>query len=213
MADQVKSRERVQQHGEVFTAEREVNAMLDLVKAEAENVSSTFLEPACGDGNFLDAILQRKLAIPSEHAKKKRMSQLDYELEAMKAIASLYGIDILADNVARCQERLLATFTKNYAFAVGKKKMNPDVIASASYLLSKNIIHGNALDYHRVDRPEELIVISEWGFFNRNKVTRRDFVFVEMVEGDAFGGYQDRPLDIKFPSATIYTLNKSTYGE
>lgn len=62
-AQQVKSRERVQQHGEVFTNEREVNAMLDLVKHETERIDSRFLEPACGDGNFLAEILRRKLRV------------------------------------------------------------------------------------------------------------------------------------------------------
>ena len=66
MRSQVKTKERVRQHGEVFTAEREVNAMLDLVKHEASNIVSTFLEPACGDGNFLAEILSRKLRVYSK---------------------------------------------------------------------------------------------------------------------------------------------------
>ena len=63
MEKQVKSKQRVADHGEVFTAEREVNAMLDLVKQETERIDSRFLEPACGDGNFLSEILRRKLAV------------------------------------------------------------------------------------------------------------------------------------------------------
>jgi len=63
MAPQVKSRQRVQDHGEVFTNEREVNAMLDMVKQETERIESRFLEPACGDGNFLAEVLRRKLAV------------------------------------------------------------------------------------------------------------------------------------------------------
>lgn len=76
MEKQIKSKKRVADHGEVFTAEREVNAMLDLVKQETERVDSRFLEPACGDGNFLAEILRRKL---KEVRRKYKRSPFDYE--------------------------------------------------------------------------------------------------------------------------------------
>ena len=97
---QVKSRERVAAHGEVFTAEREVKAMCDLVKPETERIDSRFLEPACGDGNFLAEILSRKLAC--EQIRKYRKSSYDWERNSLLALGSLYGVDILADNCEAC---------------------------------------------------------------------------------------------------------------
>lgn len=102
MEKQVKSKKRVADHGEVFTAEREVNAMLDLVKHETERIESTFLEPACGNGNFLAEILRRKLAIVDQY---KRFPS-DWERYSVVAMMSIYGVDILPDNVAECRERL-----------------------------------------------------------------------------------------------------------
>lgn len=108
--NQIKSKERVAQRGEVFTAEREVNAMLDLVKNECLRPDSRFLEPACGDGNFLSAILRRKLA---ELRRKYKKSPRDYERQAIVAIGSLYGIDIMDDNVLACRKRLFPSGMKN----------------------------------------------------------------------------------------------------
>ena len=99
-AKQIKSKQRVADHGEVFTAEREVKAMCDLVKQETERIDSRFLEPACGDGNFLAEILSRKMAIVK---KKYKKSPLDYEKNAVLAATSIYGVDILIDNVIACR--------------------------------------------------------------------------------------------------------------
>ena len=109
--EQVKSRKRVADHGEVFTSEREVNAMLDLVKQETERIDSRFLEPACGTGNFLAEILNRKLKVV-----KKRYSnnKLDYEKYAVLAITSIYGVDILEDNVLECRNRMFSIFNDEY---------------------------------------------------------------------------------------------------
>ena len=109
---QIKSKERVAQRGEVFTAEREVNAMLDLVKNECLRPDSRFLEPACGDGNFLSAILRRKLA---ELRRKYKKSPRDYEKQAIVAIGSLYGVDIMNDNVYACRERLFSLVVNAYS--------------------------------------------------------------------------------------------------
>ena len=96
MTKQVVSKKRVADHGEVYTSEREVNAMLDLVKQETERIDSRFLEPACGTGNFLTEILARKLRVVESRYRK---SQLEYERASIQAISSIYGIDILEDNV------------------------------------------------------------------------------------------------------------------
>lgn len=109
MARQVKSKQRVADHGEVFTAEREVEAMCDLVKQETERIDSRFLEPACGDGNFLSVILKRKLTVVT---KKYRRSAYDWERNSLLALGSMYGVDIMLDNVLACQERLFEIWNK-----------------------------------------------------------------------------------------------------
>lgn len=110
-AKQVKSKKRVADHGEVFTAEREVNAMLDLVKQETERIDSRFLEPACGDGNFLAEVLRRKLAVVDSRYGK---SQLEWERYAIISISSIYGVDILEDNANECRKRLFNIFNEKY---------------------------------------------------------------------------------------------------
>jgi len=109
MSIQIKSKERVADHGEVFTADREVKAMCDLVKQETERIDSRFLEPACGDGNFLSEILSRKLVIVKSKYKK---SSYDYERNSLLALSSIYGVDILLDNAIACRERLFTIWDK-----------------------------------------------------------------------------------------------------
>ncbi|MBR0223975.1 MAG: hypothetical protein IJL93_06855 [Bacteroidales bacterium] len=137
MDTQIKSKERVSAHGEVFTNPREVNAMLDLVKAETERIDSRFLEPACGDGNFLIEILRRKLAICETRIKTKQYTQLQYEHNTIWALSSIYGIELLADNAAACRERLLNYFTEQYR-ALFESKCKDSCIETARYILSKN---------------------------------------------------------------------------
>src|SRR5436190_13309568 len=111
MAKQIVSKQRVTDHGEVLTSPREVNAMLDLVKGETERIESRFLEPACGNGNFLAEILERKLRVVTERYGK---AQHDWERYAVLAVSSLYGIDLLEDNAAACRERLAEVFESQY---------------------------------------------------------------------------------------------------
>ncbi len=121
---QVKSKQRVADLGEVFTAEREVNAMLDLVKQETERVDSRFLEPACGDGNFVVEILRRKLESAKRRStppKKKKPLPLEFEKQSVIAVASIYGVDLMMDNVIACRERLYEIWNTEYE-AVCKKR-------------------------------------------------------------------------------------------
>src|ERR1041384_6547601 len=111
MDKQVVSKQRVADHGEVLTGRREVNATLDWVNPEPERIASRFLEPACGTGNFLAEILERKLRVVEARYGK---SQLDYERNAILAACSVYGIDILEDNVRQCRQRLFGIFDLNY---------------------------------------------------------------------------------------------------
>lgn len=190
MTKQVKSKQRVADHGEVFTAEREVNAMLDLVKQETERVDSRFLEPACGDGNFLVEILRRKLEVAKRQAippKKKTPLPAEYERQAVIAIASIYGVDLLNDNVVVCQERLFKIWDAEYK-KVCKKQTSDMVRDSVRFILSRNIVCGNALSMMKVDEngndTEEYIVFSEWSFVMGTKMQRKDYRLDKMLSGD-----------------------------
>ena len=209
---QVKSRERVQQHGEVFTNEREVNAMLDLVKHETERIDSRFLEPACGDGNFLAEILRRKLQVCRNFVEQKKSTQLEYEKNAVLAVSSIYGIELLPDNATTCRERLFRIFSDEY-HTLFTDNVKQACLDSIRYLLSKNIIIGNALTYHRVDQPDQWIVISEWSLLGGGMMNRRDYEFSYMV-GDSQENdlLSDVPCDT-FEPVYFLNLNPQAYGE
>jgi SAM-dependent methyltransferase len=173
MDKQVVSKQRVADHGEVLTGRREVNAMLDLVKSETERIDSRFLEPACGTGNFLAEILERKLRVVEARYGK---SQLDYERDAILAVSSAYGIDILEDNVRQCRQRLFGIFDLNY-LRLFKGKSHDDCRESVRYILEQNIIHGDALSLKTVGDNPKPIVFSEWSPVNGSMLKRRDFTF------------------------------------
>ena len=188
MADketQIKSKERVRERGEVFTAEREVKAMCDLVKDEIERIDSRFLEPACGDGNFLAEILRRKLTVCEKRYGK---APADWEKFSFLAVTSLYGIDILADNVEACRERLLEIFCDfNRGLARTRKEQDPassGIERVIRFVLEKNILCGNALSMKRVNEKgedlEEPIVFTEWNFVTGDLVKRREFRFDQL---------------------------------
>lgn len=179
--NQVVSKKRVSDHGEVYTHPREVNAMLDLVKQETERIDSTFLEPACGTGNFLVEILSRKLTVVKVRYAK---SQLEYERYAVLAISSIYGVDILADNVAACQQRLLEIFNRQYT-ALYKAHCKVACVNAVQFILSRNILHGDALTLKTVGNevaPAKPIVFSEWSAVNGSQIKRRDFVYADLVD-------------------------------
>lgn len=212
MNHQIKSRERVAAHGEVFTSQREVNAMLDLVKQETERIDSRFLEPACGDGNFLVEILRRKLAVCEGRAKSRQYTQLQYEQAAVQSVSSIYGIELLADNAGACRARLLDCFTQQYR-TLYKSRCKDECVRSVSYLLSKNIIHGDALTYRRVDCPDRWIHICEWGFIGRGMVNRRDYEFSYLVgEGAGEDLFTDLPCATYAP-VHFLKLSEEAYEE
>lgn len=179
---QTKSKERVKEHGEVFTSEREVKAMCDLVKDETERIDSRFLEPACGDGNFLAEILSRKLEVVK---RKYRKSTLDYEKNTVLAISSVYGVDIMQDNVLACRDRLFKIWDKEYK-AICKKDCNDQTREAVKFILSRNIVCGNALTLKCVDEncndTDEPIVFSEWAFVTGAQMQRQDYTFARLLE-------------------------------
>ena len=175
MTKQVKSKERVAEHGEVFTAEREVKAMCDLVSNMCEDYSKRFLEPACGDGNFLAEILSRKLA---NIKKNYRRSSYDFERFSVFAVSSIYGVELLMDNVIECRKRLFAIWDKEYK-SVCKKDCNEQTREAVKYILDKNILCGNALTLMCVDENQQdtdkPIIFPEWSVIGGTSLKRRDF--------------------------------------
>jgi len=173
---QVKSKKRVASHGEVFTNLREVNAMLDLVKSETERIDSRFLEPACGNGNFLAEVLRRKLNTVDQRYCK---NQIDWERYAVIAVSSIYGVEIQSDNAQECRDRLLGIFAERYS--KNFIEIKPECIRSVQFLFERNIIYGDALDFTNPETKEP-IIFSEWGAVNGSMIKRRDYMFKFLVE-------------------------------
>ena len=181
LSSQIKSKERVSQRGEVFTAEREVNAMLDLVANECLRPDSRFLEPACGNGNFLSAILKRKL---TELRRKYKKSPRDYEKLSIVAIGSLYGVDIMNDNVEACRERLFSIWDTEYTDHC-KSEASDEAREAAKFIIERNIINGNALTLMCVDAngndTKAPIVFSEWTLINGTQMQRSDYTMADLL--------------------------------
>ena len=184
----IKSKKRVQDHGEVFTPDFIVSDMLELVQQETERIDSRFLEPACGTGNFLIAILNRKLDIVKNRYKK---SQLEYERFSIIAIASIYGIDILEDNVEECRKRLFDIFETEYK-KIFKDKCKLECFESIKYVLERNILIGDALTLKTVN-GERPIVFSEWSAINGTMIKRRDYTLEKLLENQSENKSTDMP--------------------
>ena len=180
--NQVKSKQRVKDHGEVFAPDFIVNGMLDLVKNETERIESRFLEPACGDGNFLAPILERKLEVVK---KKYKSSQIEFERNALLAVSSIYGVELLHDNVSACIERLYKIVDDIYS-KLYKEKCNYDFRKSVRFVLNRNILQGNARNLKTSD-GKEYIVFSEWSPANGSSIKRRDFTFEELIKKESAG--------------------------
>ena len=181
MSAQIKSKSRVRDKGEVFTNTREVNAMLDLVKQETERIDSRFLEPACGNGNFLIEILRRKLEVVKARYKK---SQWEYEKNALIVVMSIYGVDIMQDNIDECIKRLLNLF-EDYYKSLFKKQIKTEYLEIVEFVLTKNILCGDALTMKTsVGQP---IVFAEWSFVKGSLVQRRDFSYEQLLTKDKNG--------------------------
>lgn len=173
---QTKSKQRIADHGEVFTAEREVNAMLDLVKQETERIDSRFLEPACGNGNFLAEILRRKLTVVKSRYGK---NAADYERYAVIAVSSVYGVEILLDNVQECRERLYDIWNDFYTKQC-KLDANDETRQAVRFILQKNILCGDALTLEQADGTP--IIFAEWSAVNGCLIKRRDFELSHMLQ-------------------------------
>jgi hypothetical protein len=172
----VKSKQRVADHGEVFTPAWMVEDMLDLVKGETERIDSRFLEPACGDGNFLVQVLRRKLA-----AVELKYGQSDFERRnyALLGLMCIYGIELLPDNIVECRAHLLKIFE-----AYLKLSPTDDLYRAGFHVLSQNLVHGDALTMRT--HAADPITFAEWGYLGKGRFQRRDFRFDNLTQSSAF---------------------------
>jgi hypothetical protein len=209
----VKSKQRVADHGEVFTPAWMVEAMLDLVKGETERIDSRFLEPACGSGNFLVRILQRKLA-----AVELKFGDSDFERRqyALLAVMCTYGIELLEDNIAECRANMLEILA-DYM----KLEGSGELYRAASYVLSQNLVHGDALKMRTSD--DQPITFAEWGYLGKGKFQRRDFRLHDLAmsstfsaEGSLFahlGKHEIFTPSRTYPPMTVSELAAATLGD
>ncbi|MCW9710734.1 hypothetical protein L5B71_07745 [Avibacterium sp. 21-586] len=238
---QIVSKKRVADHGEVYTREREVNAMLDLVALQTQSLSATFLEPACGTGNFLIEILRRKLAVAAENyqdkSKRKKHvkspSQLSYERDVILAVSSLYGIELLEDNVKACRKRLFDFAAQEYV-RLFPHSQKAECLDAIDCLLHFNIVLGDALKmevkYPRAQSPipnlsgaeeeraKKAIIFSQWSCINERKIKRVPFIYSGLV-GEEYtitpngNAAQPHPYRTVFQSSLCDFLHiKQTYA-
>jgi hypothetical protein len=195
--DLVKSKQRVADHGEVFTPAWMVEAMLDLVKEETERIDSRFLEPACGSGNFLVQVLRRKLA-----AVELRFGSSEFERRhyALLGLMCIYGIELLDDNIAECRENLLEIFAEYL-----RLDESDHLYRAAVYVLSANLIHGDALTMRT--NLGEPIVFAEWGYLRKGKFQRRDFRLDVLTQSSAFS--QEGTLFAELGKHEIFTPTRT----
>src|SRR5690348_11935576 len=206
----IKSKKRVADHGEVFTPPWMVEAMLDLVKGETERIDSRFLEPACGSGNFLVRILQRKLA-----AVELKFGKSDFEKRhyALLALMCTYGIELLADNIAECRANILEILADYLNL-----EESEELYRAAAYVLSQNLVHGDALTMRTSDGQP--ITFAEWGYLGKGKFQRRDFRFdiltgmsTHAEQGSLFAEHEIFTPIKTYPPMTVRELACAALGD
>ncbi len=173
---QIKDKSRVSNFGEVLTSKKEVLDMLNLVNTETSRLDSRFLEPACGDGNFLTEVLNFKLNILEKNYSK---NQYEFEKFSIQIFTSIYGIDILEDNIISARERLFNQFFDLYNKKF-KSNINQKLLDCIKYILKLNLVHADALSLKKV-KNDKFIIFSEWSLVN-DKIKRRDFEFKNLID-------------------------------
>ena len=202
----VRTRQRVADHGEVFTPSWVVKDMLDLVKDETERIDSRFLEPACGSGNFLVQVLLRKLA-----AVERRYGRNDFEKrhQALHGLMCIYGIELLEDNIAECRANMLEPFVTYLGLAAFD-----DLYRAAAHVLNVNLVHADAVTMRTPDGYS--IIFAEWAYLGRGRYQRRDFRFESMTKRAAFSIGEGLSADIgkheiftpikEYPPMTVWEI-------
>lgn len=193
----MRSKQRVIDHGEVFTPDWMVEAMLDLVKDETERIDARFLEPACGSGNFLIRVLRRKLAAVELKFGRSEFEKRHY---ALLGLMCIYGIERLDDNIVECRDKLLTIFAEYLQLDAGD-----DVHVAAAYVLSQNLIRGDALTMRTIDG--DAIVFAEWGYLGKGRFQRRDFRLDVLTQSSAFS--QEGTLFAELGKHEIFTPTRT----
>ncbi|MGE3637503.1 MAG: SAM-dependent DNA methyltransferase [Pirellulales bacterium] len=192
------NRQRVIDHGEVFTPPGLVNDMLDLVKHECERIDSRFLEPACGNGNFLAEVLRRKLITVDRQNARNRQR---WERDAVLSVCSLYGIDLLADNIIECRQRLLTIVAEAHERRF-EEPLPSKAVRALEFILARNVVQGDALSFTTCEG--QAIVFSEWSPVNGTLVKRRDFIYEHLLEEARVSKlplFSDRGDDVYLPES------------
>lgn len=184
----VRSKRRVADHGEVFTPPDLVEAMIGLIESEAERIDSRFLEPACGSGNFLVPVLRRKLATVDARYGK---SDFERRHQSLLALMSIYGIELLGDNVAECRANLVELFTSHLGLAP-----DDELYAAALAVVGLNIVHGDALSMQARESVPRPITFAEWAYLGRGRYQRRDFRFETLTQMSSFGAEDSLFADV-----------------
>lgn len=178
-SSQIKTKERVRDLGEVYTNEREVKAMMDLLGDTGYKISARFLEPSCGNGNFLQEILDRKLSKVATASSSSTLKGFEYNI--IKAVSSIYGVDICMDNVLESRDRLFNVIKSFYSYNKNTNIASDGFYESVKYVLSKNIILGDFIN------GEDKLLFSEFTN-NRNfgKYSLVEKVFnIEQIKSDS----------------------------
>ena len=208
----IRTRQRVADHGEVFTPAWLVEDMLNLVKDESERIDARFLEPACGSGNFLVKVLQRKLAAVE---KKYGSSPFEREHFAVFSVMCVYGIELLPDNIAECRKNLLAILAEYLGITEGHPAYR-----AGYFVLSQNLVHGDALKMRTLN--DEAITFAEWGYLGKGKYQRRDFRLDTLTQASGYSQegtlFENLGMDelftpvASYPAATIGELAANVPG-
>lgn len=181
----IKSADRVKDHGEVFTPKKIVDLMLDQpeIIAKINDLKATFLEPSAGEGAFLIELLSRKMRVALKQSKNAR----DYGINCLIALSSLYGIELLEDNVETLVMNMHDTFRDEYREKVEnhfQAKPDTKVLKSAQVIIRANMAQGDALK--RVTSEGDPIIFSEWATARKKGyVQRTEYTFDAIVEGSA----------------------------
>jgi hypothetical protein len=210
-SSQIKSSKRVSEFAEVFTNQKEINSMIALVENEALRIDSRFLEPACGEGVFLISILEKKI---STFYKKLKNFQEDFEISLFISVSSLYGIEILEDNVEICRAKIFS-FAKDIYSNTFSQSINESYLSSLNFVLSRNIVHGNALTMEDASSGNA-INFTEWSIIKNNIVKRREYQFNDLMayqrssEPDLFSDLGEEafipPVEKDYPAISLYEL-------
>ena len=197
MERQVKSKQRVSDFGEVYTAHRQVTDMLDLIPAEAVGIDTTYLEPACGNGNFIIEILKRKFALITAK------DPWTYSIFMLRCVASVYGVDIQKDNTMETVDRIVAATEKVYEKAFHRLP-NTLVTDAVRKIALRNIVWGNTLTGETGDGDP--LSFHEWDIREDGSIMSKEYALTDMIRHNGVGTQPMRRHTYRW----LTSMNKET---